>query len=89
VPALATQGPVTVTVAPAGVPALAVQVAVVAAVGPVLVHTTLPVNVAPGLAVAGKPVIDTVISADVLLMVTLTLAVSHATGVAAGLLQIW
>ena len=63
VPLLATQAP-TVTVAPAGVPAVAVQVALVAAVVvETLVQTKLPVRLAPGAAVAGKPVICTLMSA--------------------------
>jgi hypothetical protein len=62
VPLLATQGPVTTTVAPAGVPALAVHVALGAAAGPALVHTTLPLSTAPGLAMAGKPDTATLMS---------------------------
>ena len=67
-PALNTQAPV-VTVAPAGVPAAAVQVAFVAAVTVErLVHTTLtvaPERTAPGAAVAGRPVIATRMSEGV------------------------
>ena len=88
VPLLATHAP-TVTVAPAGVPAVAVQVALVAVVVvETLVQTKLPVRLAPGAAVAGKPVIATLMSAaDPTVMVAV--AVSHAAGVTAGLVQIW
>ncbi len=65
-PLLATQAP-TDTVAPAGVPAAAVQVALVAAVvAETLVQTKLtpgPDRTAPGAAVAGKPLIATLMSA--------------------------
>ena len=87
-PLLATQAP-TDTVAPAGVPAAAVQVALVAAVVvETLVQTKLPVRLAPGAAVAGKPVIATLMSAAAP-TVMVAVAVSHAAGVTAGLVQIW
>ena len=91
VPLLATQAP-TVTVAPAGVPAVAVQVALVAAVVvETLVQTKLtpgPDRTAPGAAVAGKPLITTFMSAAAP-TVMVAVAVSHAAGVTAGLVQIW
>ena len=91
VPLLATQAPTT-TVAPAGVPAVAVQVALVAAVVvETLVQTKLtpgPDRTAPGAAVAGKPLIATLMSAAAP-TVMVAVAVSHAAGVTAGLVQIW
>ena len=54
----------TLTVAPAGVPATAVQVGELATPGPALLHTKAPVLVklAPGLAWLGKPAKDTLMS---------------------------
>ncbi len=90
-PLLATQAP-TDTVAPAGVPAAAVQVALVAAVvAETLVQTKLtpgPDRTAPGAAVAGKPLIATLMSAAAP-TVMVAVAVSHAAGITAGLVQIW
>jgi hypothetical protein len=82
VPLLATQAP-TVTVAPK-IGVVAVQVAVFAvAPAAALVQIKLPVNVAPGAAVAGKPLMTLVMSvAAPTTMVAV--AVSHATGVVAG-----
>jgi hypothetical protein len=82
VPLLATQAP-TVTVAPA-IGVVAVQVALVAvAPATALVQTKLPVNVAPGAAVAGKPVMALVMSAAAPTTMV-AVAVSHAAGVIAG-----
>ena len=79
----------TLTVAPAGVPAAAAHVGLVAAVRlATLVHTKLPVNTAPGPAVAGSPVIDTFMSAAAP-TTRVAVAVSQAAGVVAGLAQIW
>ena len=87
-PALKTQVPVA-TVAPAGVPAVALQVGLLAAVlAAMLLQVKLPVNTAPGPAVAGRPVIDTVMSAAAP-TTRVAVAVSHAGGVVAGLAQIW
>ena len=66
-PALYVQTPLAATVAPVGVPAANVQVGLLAAVvAAMLVHTTLtptPLKIAPGPAVAGKPLITTLMSA--------------------------
>jgi hypothetical protein len=63
----------TTTVAPGSVlDAVAVQVGLVAAVAPMLVQTTLPVKMAPGPAVAGKPVIATFMSAGAPTMMVAT-----------------
>jgi hypothetical protein len=87
VPLLATQAP-TVTVAPT-IGVVAVQVAFVAvAPASALVQVKVPVTVAPGDAVAGKPVMALVMSAP-LSTVMLAVAVSHAAGVVAGFVQIW
>ena len=87
-PALKTQVPV-VTVAPAGVPAAAAQVAVVAAVAvATFVQTTLPVKTAPGPAVAGRPVMATLMSAAAPTTIV-AVAWSQAAGVVAGFAQIW
>jgi hypothetical protein len=87
-PAEAVQAPVD-TVAPAGAPALATQVALVAVAGPPLVQVMVPFRTAPGEAVTGRPVMATLMSAEVLLTVTVTEAVSQAAGTTAGLVQIW
>ena len=88
VPVEATQAPVT-TVAPAGTPVLATQVALVAVAGPPFVQVIVPFSTAPGDAVTGRPVMATLMSAEVLLTVTVTEAVSQAAGTTAGLVQIW
>jgi hypothetical protein len=87
VPLLATQGPVTTTVAPAGVPAAAEQVALVATEGPPFVHTTLPFNTAPGLAATGKPVMAGVMSLNGH-MTGVTEGVSSAVGAPAPLVEV-
>jgi len=69
--------------------AVAVQVALVAAVGPALVHTRLPLTSAPGAEVLGKPLKAGLMSARVSPTATVATAVSHAAGVVAGLAQIW
>jgi hypothetical protein len=54
----------TTTVAPAGVPATAAHVGLLAAAPPTaFVHVNVPVNTAPGPAVAGNPAIATLMSA--------------------------
>ena len=89
-PALYVHTPLATTAAPAGKPAANVHVGFVAAVlAATLVHTTLPLNTAPGPAVAGKPVIATLMSEIVgAFTVTCRVAVSQAGGATAGLLQI-
>ena len=73
----------TLTVAPAGVPAAAVHVGLVAAVVvATLLHVKVPVNTAPGPAVPGKPVIDTLMSDEA--TVTVTIAVSQTEPFGAG-----
>ena len=85
VPLEAVQAPV-VTVAPAGTPALATQVAAVAVAGPPLVQVIVPVNTAAGDAVTGRPVMATLMSDAV--AVTVKVAVSHCVAFGAGA-QTW
>jgi hypothetical protein len=79
---------VTVTAALLLSAALTVQVALLAAAAPALVHTRLPLTLVPGPAMVGTIVTTLVMSGPA---VTLIVAVawSQATGLWAGFVQIW
>ena len=64
-----------VTVAPAGTPAVATQVALMAVEVPTLVQVIVPLTVAPGAATVGRPAMATLMSVPV--AVTVSVAVSH------------
>ena len=80
-PLEAVQTPV-VTVAPAGAPALATQLALLAVDAPTLVQVIVPLTVAPGAATTGKPAMTTDISVPA--AVTVKVAVSHCAAFGAG-----